>query len=255
MTGRWRRGGTAVEEQQMGAARLPDESTDETTAETEQAPAEEPRADAARTDDGENAEKRAAADPSGSAPESDGGSQTAPATTARRFRFRRNIFRRNIARPRQLARGVLVAIALVLTMAAGWLKWQACSENIGQTAGAQVAQAARDSAVALLSYHPDTVEKDLGTARNRLTGTFRDAYTSLTHDLVIPGAKEKQISAVATVPAAALVKSSASHAVVLLAVNQTITVGNDTPSNTASSVRVTLDKVGGRWLISGFDPV
>ena len=73
--------------------------------------------------------------------------------------------------------------------------------------------------------------------------------------MIIPSAKEKRISAVATVPAAAVVKATGNHAVVLLAVDQTITVGNDTPSNTASSVRVTLDKVGGRWLISGFDPV
>jgi Mce-associated membrane protein len=107
----------------------------------------------------------------------------------------------------------------------------------------------------LLSYRPDTVETDLGAVRSRLTGNFRDAYTSLTHDMIIPGAKEKQISAVAQVPAAALVKATGSHAVVLLAVNQTITVGKDTPSNTASSVRVTLDKVRSHWLISGFDPV
>jgi hypothetical protein len=45
------------------------------------------------------------------------------------------------------------------------------------------------------------------------------------------------------------------HAVVLLFVNQAVTVGQDAPTNTASSVRVTLDKVDDRWLISGFDPV
>jgi Mce-associated membrane protein len=38
-------------------------------------------------------------------------------------------------------------------------------------------------------------------------------------------------------------------------VNQTVIIGQDAPTNTASSVRVTLDKVGGRWLISQFDPV
>jgi len=32
-------------------------------------------------------------------------------------------------------------------------------------------------------------------------------------------------------------------------------VGADAPTNTTSSVRVTLDKVGGRWLISAFDPI
>jgi len=34
-----------------------------------------------------------------------------------------------------------------------------------------------------------------------------------------------------------------------------VIVGQDTPTDTASSVRVTLDKVGNRWLISKFDPV
>jgi Mce-associated membrane protein len=49
--------------------------------------------------------------------------------------------------------------------------------------------------------------------------------------------------------------ASADHAEVLAFVNQTITVGNDPPTDTASSVRVTLDKIGGRWLISAFEPV
>jgi Mce-associated membrane protein len=73
--------------------------------------------------------------------------------------------------------------------------------------------------------------------------------------VVIPGAKQKQISAVATVPAAASTSATPTHAVVLLMVNQTVIVGQDAPTNTASSVRVTLDKVDGRWLISHFEPV
>ena len=43
--------------------------------------------------------------------------------------------------------------------------------------------------------------------------------------MVIPGAKEKQISAVATVPAAASVSAEPNHAVVLVFVNQTVVVG------------------------------
>jgi Mce-associated membrane protein len=38
-------------------------------------------------------------------------------------------------------------------------------------------------------------------------------------------------------------------------VNQAVTMGKDNPSNSESSIRVTMDKVGGRWLVSGFDPV
>jgi Mce-associated membrane protein len=42
---------------------------------------------------------------------------------------------------------------------------------------------------------------------------------------------------------------------VLLFVNQTVIIGQDAPTNSASTVRVTLDKIGDRWLISQFDPV
>ena len=60
----------------------------------------------------------------------------------------------------------------------------------------------------LLSYQPDTVDKDLGAARDRLTGAFKDSYTQLIHDVVIPGAKKQRIAAVATVPAAASVSAT-----------------------------------------------
>lgn len=169
--------------------------------------------------------------------------QQKPTSPARRARWRQAI-----------AYGVVPGLALLLAAAAGFLKWQAGSLQDARVASAESVQAATDGTVALLSYRPDTVEKDLEAARGRLTGTFLNAYTSLTHDVVIPGSKQKQISAVATVPAAASIKATDTHAVALLFVNQTIIIGQDAPTNTASSVRVTLDKVHGRWLIAGFDP-
>jgi Mce-associated membrane protein len=167
-----------------------------------------------------------------------------PASASRRIRWSRSI-----------AYGLLPGLALLLASSAGFLKWQDASARDAQGARTASVQAATDGTVALLSYRADTVEKDLEAARGRLTGTFLNAYTSLTHEVVIPGAKQKQISAVATVPAAASISASANHAVVLLFVNQSLIIGQDAPTSTASSVRVTLDKVGGHWLISGFDPV
>lgn len=161
---------------------------------------------------------------------------------------------RRMGWPRLLAYGVLPGLALALALLAGFLKWQ-CSSAPDGTGRIEVIQAARAATVELLSYRPDTAERDLGAARDRLTGHFKDEYTSLTRDVVIPGAKRKQISAVATVPAAAAVSAQPNHGVVLLFVNQTTIVGTEAPTYTASSVRVTLDKVDGRWLISGFDPV
>lgn len=154
-----------------------------------------------------------------------------------------------------IAFGVLPVLALLLASAAGYLKWQDASIRDAQAARAESVRAATDGTIALLSYKPETVEKDLEAARSRLTGTFLTAYTQLTNGVVIPGAKQKQISAVATVPAAASVRATAEHAVVLLFVNQSLIIGQDAPTSTASSVRVSLDKLGGRWLIAQFDPV
>ena len=162
---------------------------------------------------------------------------------------------RRVRWSRAIGYGLLPGLALLLASAAGFLKWQDVSARDAVMARTESVRAATDSTIALLSYRPYTVEKDLEAARRRLTGTFLSAYTSLTHDVVIPGTKQKQISAVATVPAGASTSATENHAVVLLFVNQTVIIGQDAPTNTASSVRVTLDKVGGRWLISQFDPV
>jgi Mce-associated membrane protein len=163
--------------------------------------------------------------------------------------------KRSIQWTRVFAFGVLPAVALLLALGAGYLKWMDNSVRNSETARIESVQAAKDSTIALLSYKPDTVEQQLGAARDLLTGDFRDSYTSLTNDVVIPGAKQKQISAVATVPAVASVSAKPNQAVVLVFVNQTVIVGKDAPTDTASSVRVTLDKVGDRWLIAKFDPV
>ncbi|OBI40464.1 hypothetical protein [Mycobacterium sp. E796] len=163
--------------------------------------------------------------------------------------------KRRIRWVRVLAYGLLPALSLILATGVGYAKWLESSNRQSRLAATESVSTATDDMVALLSYKPDTVDKDLGAARDRLTGDFRNSYTGLIHDVVIPGAKQKQISALANVPAAASISASPSHAVVLVFVNQTVTVGNDPPTNTASSVRVTLDKIGGRWLISQFEPV
>jgi Mce-associated membrane protein len=156
---------------------------------------------------------------------------------------------------RVLVYGVLPALALLLALGAGYLKWQRDVASQSILARTQSVQAATESTIAMLSYKPDTVEKDLGAARDRLTGQFRDSYSSLVREVVIPGALRRRISAVATVPAAASVSATENRAVVLVFVDQTTTIGNDPPTDTASSVKVTLDKVGSRWLISDFTPV
>lgn len=163
--------------------------------------------------------------------------------------------KRRVDWARVLAFGVIPAVALLLAMVAGYLKWQDNSVRNANAAADEAVQVAKDSTVAMLSYQPETVEQQLNEARNLLTGEFAESYTGLINDVVIPGAKEKQISAVASVPAAAPVSADLDDAVVLVFLNQTVVVGQDAPTDSASSVRVTLEKVDGRWLISQFEPV
>ena len=179
------------------------------------------------------------------------------ADTAASAASRAGVFQRllGVGWSQVLAIKVLPAIALLLAIVAGFFKWT--GETALQCESARVAavRAATESTIAMLSYKADSVDRDLDNARDRLTGAFKDAYTSLIHDVVIPGAKQKQISAVAKVPAAGAVSATPDHAVVLLFVDQTVNVGNDPPTDTASAVRITLDRRGGRWLISQFDPI
>lgn len=158
-------------------------------------------------------------------------------------------------RQRILIYAVLPALVLILTAGAGYLKWQDGSARSAQAAATESTQAATDSTIAMLSYAPDNVDKELPAVGDRLTGKFREEYTSLINDVVIPGAKQQKISAVAKVPAAASVSATSQHAVVLVFIDQTIAIGDGAPTDNASSVRVTLDKVHDRWLISQFEPI
>jgi Mce-associated membrane protein len=180
---------------------------------------------------------------------------SATAKSARRG-LRRNLGasrRRGIQRA--LVFVVLPLLALAAAGAAAYFRWYADTTRASQAAGTEAVQAARDSTVAMLAYQPDTVGQKLHAAADRLTGSFRADYENLVDDVVIPGARDKKVTTLVSVPTASLVTSSPSHAVVLVFVNQNVTVGSDPPTDNATAVKVTLDKLGQRWLVSGFEPI
>jgi Mce-associated membrane protein len=162
---------------------------------------------------------------------------------------------RRIDWSRVLAYGVLPGLTLLLAFVAGYSKWQESSSRSVQIARTESLAAAKESTVAILSYQPDSVEKTMVAARDRLIAPYKDAYTKLTTDVVIPGARQDHVSVTATVPAAASLSATPRHAVAILFVNQAAAIGSSPPTNTESSIRVTLEKISGRWLISGFDPI
>lgn len=125
-----------------------------------------------------------------------------------------------------------------------------------QKARDEVLDAARNGTVAVLTYSPETVDKDLADAKSQLTGDFLKQYTDFTQQTVVPAAKNSGVKTEATVTRAAVSQMKPGSAQVLVFVNQVTTSrARPTPALATSSVIVTLVDQGGRWLISDFKPI
>ncbi|GFG51163.1 hypothetical protein CQY20_02575 [Mycolicibacterium agri] len=154
-----------------------------------------------------------------------------------------------------------VTLAVALVAAIGLTSWMFFfvyqpDRQTDDAAGDAAVKAASDGTVALLSYSPESLDKDFATAKSKLTGSFLSYYTQFTEQIVAPAAKEKEVKTQAAVVRAALSEIEPDRAVVLVFINQT-TQSKDRPdaSFVNSAVRVTLQKIDGGWLISSFDPV
>ena len=156
---------------------------------------------------------------------------------------------------------VPVALVVALVASAGLAAWvylyQARPDKLTNSAvAAETVKAASDGAVALLSYAPESMDKDFAAAKSHLTGDFLNYYSQFTKDIVTPAVKQKSVKTSATIVQAAASEVKPDSAMVLLFLNQTTTSKeNPDGSFTASSVKVSLTKVNGAWLISAFDPV
>jgi len=153
---------------------------------------------------------------------------------------------------------VLVVLLIASAGAAGGVYWWLYRPDqlTNPAAQQQAINAARDGTVALLSYAPDSLDKDLANAKAHLTGEFLKYYSQFTDQIVAPAAKQKGVKTEATVARAALSDMHPDNATVLVFVNQ-VTTSKDRPDPAlaTSSVMVKLTKTDGHWLISEFNPI
>jgi Mce-associated membrane protein len=159
-------------------------------------------------------------------------------------------------------RGLLAALLISLVVASAALAgsllyFQYRPDRATDAAAAKSAiTAASDGTVAILSYSPDTLDRDFSSAKSRLTGDFLSYYTKFTQEIVAPAAKQKSVKTNAVVVRAAVSEIHPTSAVVLVFVNQsTVSADRAEPTLTSSSVLVTVTKAGQNWLISSFNPV
>jgi Mce-associated membrane protein len=154
---------------------------------------------------------------------------------------------------------ILLAAALVISAGvAAWLYFEQYrpGQQTDAAASAVALDAAKNGTVAMLSYSPESLDKDFAAAKSHLTGDFLSYYTQFTEQIVTPAAKQKSVKTSAAVVRAAVSELHPDSAVVLVFINQnTVSKENPDGSFAASSVKVGLKKIKDTWLISSFDPV
>lgn len=157
---------------------------------------------------------------------------------------------------RRLLAAVLVAMASVAAAVALYITWYRTDVQTDAAAASSAVDAASEGTTALLTYRPETLDSDLTAAKAHLTGEFLTYYRKFSDEILQPAAKDRAVTAEASVVRAALVEIHPGTAKVLVYVNQT-TASRDRPdaAPSASSVMVSLIEVDGRWLISAFDPL
>jgi Mce-associated membrane protein len=163
------------------------------------------------------------------------------------------------ARSREKWRSILLVASVIAAvgLATGLFFFQYRPDRqLDDAAARRAIQAASDGAVASLSYSTDNMDRDFANAKSHLTGEFLAYYDTFTKQIVTPAVQQKHITQTAAVVRAAVSELHPNSAVVLVFLNET-TASKDKsqPLITPSSVRITLTKVSGAWLISKLDPV
>jgi Mce-associated membrane protein len=169
--------------------------------------------------------------------------------------------RRDWSRMLRNVKVVPVTLILLLLISGGvatWLYFERYQPNrqTDPSVARAVVSAASDGTVALLSYSPESLDKDFASAKSHLSGDFLSYYNQFTEQIVGPAAKEKSLKTTARVIGAAVSELHPNSAVVLVYVDQSTTSKDrPDPSESASSVLVSMTRVNGNWLITKFDPV
>jgi Mce-associated membrane protein len=216
------------------------EETEETAvidAAAEETPEVEPVEDVEGVEDGEDVE----------------GDGAAP----NRFkRFAAQLKKRSSGKIIPILMASLVVVSVALLAAVYYFYYEPDRETDAAAAKAAISSAS-EGAVAVLSYSPETLDRDFSSAKSHLTGDFLSYYDEFTSQIVAPAAKQKSLKTTAVVLRAAISgEFRPDSANVLLFVNQS-TQSKDRPEPTLSdsSVLVTMKRADGKWLISSFGPL
>jgi Mce-associated membrane protein len=149
----------------------------------------------------------------------------------------------------------LTAVAVGLAAGVYYFQYRP-DQQIDATVAAAAKKAAEDGTVAVLSYSPQNLSADIANAKSYLTGDFLEYYTHFTDQIFAAAAQQQQVSTTASVERAAVSELHPDSAVVLLFVDkQSSSKDKPAPEAKPATVRATMRKVNGSWLIAQFEPL
>jgi Mce-associated membrane protein len=149
---------------------------------------------------------------------------------------------------------VLAALVVLLALLTGYLGY-----TVVQTRGPAPVEGSRKAALdagraaarLVFSYDYRHLDKDFSAGRATTTGKFRAEYDKTTKRLVEDVAPRYKAVVVADVSEASVVSASGSRAVLLVFVNQQSSSSlAASPKITQSRLEMTMQRVGGRWLVA-----
>lgn len=142
---------------------------------------------------------------------------------------------------------VLLAASLGVSGYLGWLQWQAHQVKV---AGQEAQQAAVKYAGVLTSIDSNNVDENFRQVLDGATGEFKDMYTQSSvqlRQLLI----DNKATAHGVVVDSAIASESANKVVVLVFIDQTVAnMAVPDPRIDRSRIKMTMEKVDGRWRAS-----
>jgi Mce-associated membrane protein len=148
---------------------------------------------------------------------------------------------------RRSALPLLLAASLAVSGYLGWLQWQSHQVKV---AGQEAQQAAIKYAGVLTSIDSNNVDENFRQVLDGATGEFKDMYTQSSvqlRQLLI----DNKATAHGVVVDSAIAAESANKVVVLVFIDQTVAnMSTPDPRIDRSRIKMTMEKVDGRWRAS-----
>ncbi|MFJ2834340.1 hypothetical protein ACIO52_03170 [Nocardia sp. NPDC087230] len=147
-------------------------------------------------------------------------------------------------------------LAVCLVSAAAVTTVGASDARAADRAGREARDFAVETVSQILSYDHRNVEQHFTSVLDSLGGEFRPQFEEVSRQVIVPSAQKRQVVTNADVVGSSVIDARPDRAELLLFVNQSTTSAEQPETKIdGSRVRVTVERIGSRWLIVDMKPI